>query len=285
MKNHKNLQALEKTLVLAGIDKPNIDKLKILRSAEPDERSNQIVYEAANSLIFEELSRGDLGVCIHVTGEMRALTDPFHRQLCEEMSRRNKGLFKVLFHGPSDPSDSTELIKWNLKRWSSKKQRHWAELLRVINAIANQSVDILSYDTLNEIQYSLFANKYVLLQEAHNDLAESKRVWLLESASINQALSNRAEIFLQKAIDIDETIFKEFTTNLSSLIAYRILSKLIEKPMKEEDILEDKLIQSFTIESPPQNSLNVLEIMRFIEVNEKTISITPAGKEFYNILR
>jgi hypothetical protein len=74
------------------------------------------------------------------------------------------------------------MLKWNLKKWTSKnKKRIWQEELKTIYSIANRSVSLYALDTSNEIQYSVFGYKYILLQEKHDDLATQKHTWLLES--------------------------------------------------------------------------------------------------------
>jgi hypothetical protein len=290
MKNKENSEALERTLNSAGIENFSVDKLNLLEFSEAIPDLNQKVYKATNNLIFEELSqsRGDLGLCIHVTGEMRALTDPFHRQLCEEMQRREKGRFQILFYAPSNLSNPEEnhsnsgaLVDWSLQQWFSEKETHWTEKMRTINAIANQSVDILAYDTQDNIQYSVFGNRYVLLQEKHAAHAESKRVWLIESENVNEQLSEKAKYFINNSVYIDETIFRDFSRSLTELSAYRILSKLKSSQIKEDEFLNDKLIKDFSMD--PLRSLNALKIMKFIEKDENNVlTITTEGIDFSN---
>jgi hypothetical protein len=290
MSNKENLEALETTLRLAGVKNFSVDKLNLLEYSEAVPESNQRVYKATNNLIFEELSQGNLGSCIHVTGEMRALTDPFHRQLCEEMIRREKGRFQVLFYAPENLYNFEEnhpspeaLVDWNLNQWfsQSQKETHWTEKMRTTNAIANQSVDILAYDTQDKIQYSVFGNRYVLLQEKHTAHAESKRVWLIESDKVNEELSDNAELFIDNSVNIDSSIFRNFSKSLTQLSAYRILSKLKDSKIKEEEILNDRLIKDFSIN--PLRSLNALKIMKFVEKDENDfLKITLEGIDFSN---
>lgn len=220
-------RALISTLDLTGLESPNPKRIKTLAFSSAKKQENKRVHQATNRLIFELLSTEDLGTCIHVTGEARAMTDPFHRQVCAEMRRRNKGSFFVLYNIPDDRRVSAAaLVQWNLSRWASGTLSRWDEELRTIDVIAKRSVNLLAYNTLDEIQYSVFGDKYVLLQEKHSDNATSKRVWLLESEGVNSHLTERAKGFVAAAADIDEGLFREFIVNLSGTAARRCLSLL-----------------------------------------------------------
>ncbi|MCE3269031.1 MAG: hypothetical protein K0R49_1283 [Burkholderiales bacterium] len=280
MSEKSNDEALETTLQLAGIKNPNLRKIKILEFGGANDRSAKIVHDATNKILFNQLSESDLGLCVHVTGEMRALIDPFHRQLCEEMVRLNKGQFQVLFYAPEDKqADNEQLVSWNLERWTRKSKVHWKERIKTINTIANQCVDILAYDTRNEIQYSVFGNKYVLLQERHSDSALNKRVWLLEAERVNEELSEKAMSFINNAKNINEVAFRDFSLNLTTVAAKRILSMVHDLPKEVDSILNDSLVRNFT--RNPEKAFGALKAMKFIEeIEDNKIKITDSGREF-----
>ncbi|MBI5061674.1 MAG: hypothetical protein HZB67_05160 [Candidatus Aenigmarchaeota archaeon] len=272
--------ALFKTLELAGVKNPVPKKLKVLEFSKAKKDENRKVREAANFLIHDLLETNDLGTCIHVTGEMRALTDPFHRQICEEMKRRDKGSFHVLFNIPPERrQNAAALVAWNLSKWAEFRSRQWKEELRTIDVIANRSVNLLAYETLQDIQFSVFGHKYILLQEKHNDEVASKRIWLLESEAINGLLVERGRQFISGAVNIDEGLFREFAINLSGLVARWYLSKLEKKSIEKDNLLSDSFIRDFA--QNPQGSLDALKIMGFIvESKYGLLNITSTGREF-----
>lgn len=282
MADKSDEQALISTLKLAGIANPKLDKIRTLEFSRANKKENKRVHDATNRLILDLLESEDLGTCIHVTGEMRALADPFHRQVCEEMRRRDKGSFHVLYHLPTDRhQNAAALVQWNLSRWAAGRTRRWDEELRTIDVIGNRSVDLLAYDTLQEIQYSVFGKKYVLLQEKHPDTSVSKRVWLLESDDINGHLSERARTFIDNAVNIDEGMFREFAVNLSGVAARRCLSKLEKGALEKDRVLSDPLVSDFARD--PQGSVDALKVMEFVKEDRAgRLHITPSGRKFLN---
>lgn len=273
-------QALIDTLELAGVRIPKLRTISVLDFSSADKEENKKVHEATNLLILSLLSINELGECIHVTGEMRALTDPLHRQLCEEMQRRDMGNFQVLYNIPEEHrQNAAKIVRWNLSRWVTGKGRQWAEELRTIDVIANRSVDLLAYNTTNEIQYSVFGKKYILLQEKHRNKVLQKRVWLLKSEKLNELLVDRGRALIEKSGDIDEGLFREFTVNLSGAAARRMLVILIQNRNDNSNLLNDPFIRDFAAD--PQGALDALKVMDFVaEDDRERLSITPSGREF-----
>ena len=67
--------------------------------------------------------------------------------------------------------NAASIVGWNLERWAYGKSRNWEDELRSIDVIANRSVDLFAFDTSREIQYTVFGNRHILLQE--QDLLKS----------------------------------------------------------------------------------------------------------------
>jgi len=273
---------LGRTLELAGIKTTEKNFPKILSHGNSIDTIKN-THRDTNEKIQECLNNNSLGECIHITGEMRALTDPFHRYLCEEISQKSKSVFRVIYNLPEEHRDNpTKILKWNLESWATDtNNRKWHEELRTIYSIANRSVNLYALDTSNEIQYSVFGNKYILFQEKHKDRALKKHTWLLESESVNSALTDKAEKLIQKSIDIDGGNYRKFTKNLCSIASRRILSLLQKKhSMCQGEIISDNLIKDYT--DNPQAIIDVLLIMNFIEKQKNCshIKISTAGSEF-----
>lgn len=242
------------------------------------------VHNKTNNLIQECLEANSLGECIHVTGEMTALTDPFHRYLCEEISRKEQKVFRVIFNLPKQHmQNTTKILEWNLEGWASvKPDRKWYEELRTIYSIANRSVSLYAFDTSNEVQYSVFGNKYILLQEKHENRITDKHTWLLESKSANSFLSIKAEELIKKSKDIDEGNYRRFTQNINSVASKYFLSILCKThSLPIEKLITDDTASDFT--ESTQEIIDTLIIMNFIKLDEnESVIITDSGREFIN---
>lgn len=239
-------------------------------------------HRETNNLIQQSLNSNSLGECIHITGEMRALTDPFHRYICEEINHKEKDVFRVVYNLPKDRmSNSIEILKWNLESWASdSSDRKWYEELRTIYSIANRSVNLFALDTSNEIQYSVFGHKYILLQEKHKDRARNKHTWLLESESVNSLLTEKADELIKQSIDVDGGNYRNFTKNINSIASKRYLSLLSKNDsMPIEKLLSDHIIKDFS--ESPEEILDTLKVMGFVRLmGTELMKITGAGREF-----
>jgi hypothetical protein len=273
----------------AGVECPRLKDLTILDFCKvhiselnkPGWNSSKRIYETTNKKLLELVKSSDLGKCIHVTSEMRALTDPFHRQICEEMRRQNKGGFIILYKVPLEQRrTAASLVEWNLIRWGKGKIRRWEEELRTIDVVANRAVDLFAYEGQNQIQFSVFGHQFILLQERHLDLSKKKRVWFLKSDRISQILIIKAESLIKGAEEIDEGMFREFTLNLSSPASSRCLKKLASKSYEKSSLLRDSIVN---YEPDILGVLYSLKTMEFItEDDHHVFNITRKGYEFYN---
>jgi|GEM_PF-6882308 hypothetical protein len=276
-KNDSN-KKLEQTLESVGIN----SKLPTIISHGYSREDIKNTHRETNNLIQESLKKNSLGECIHITGEMRALTDPFHRYICEEINQQEKNVFRVVYNIPEENmKNSTSILKWNLESWASdKSDRKWYEELRTIYAIANRSVNLYALDTSDEIQYSVFGNKYILLQEKHKDRAKNKHTWLLESELVNSFLTARANELIKKAKDVDEGNYRRFTKNISGITSKRFLSILREgNNVSIENLLLDEIANDFT--DSPEEIIESLIIMGFVKSeNNDLTQLTEAGREF-----
>lgn len=270
--------SLRRTLELVGIDDP---KYSIISHGFYSEERKE-THKQTNDLIKICLEKNVLGDCIHITGEMRALTDPFHRYLCDEINQRDKEVFRVIYNLPEDHMrNSTTILEWNLESWNSdREKRKWYEELRTIYSIANRSVNLYALDTSNEIQYSVFGNEYILLQEKHEDKTENKHTWLLKSESLNSELTNKAIELVNRATDIDESNYRKFTKDINSIASKRYLSILAENQNTHiEKLLLDDVANDFT--DSPNEIIEALRVMDFINIKcSEFLEITQSGREF-----
>lgn len=269
------------TLVQAGVLYSDAIKVEIVSASGIDPIENSRVHAKTNAAIFELLQKNELGKCVHVTGGARALTDPYHRQMCEAMRSEQKEPFQVLYYVPNDLKDGTwEIVRWNLNRWGSKGFSDWRQKLLTLNMIGSGGVDLKAYDERSHVQYSVFGNRYIQVQGKHEDAALAKSVWLIKSENVNGQLTEIAEADLQKACHVDESHFKDFVsalfTNTARLMLYQILEG---KVSTHEQLLEDKNIS--LIDPDASEKLAALQVMGF--VNEDAggrLAITSDGRSF-----
>jgi hypothetical protein len=280
----KQRDALARTLDLAGLGSIKADKINCLALADPKIEQNERVHRATNNLIMDLMREGNVGRCIHVTGEMRALLDPFHRDLCAQMHRLDGRQFSILYNLPPDRrNDRYSAIGWSLNKWSEKGQRTWQEYLRTFDVIAERVVDIRASKTESPVQYSVFGSKFVQLQEKHRDAQQAKRVWLLESSELNEALTDHGERMLAEAQEVDERWYGGFVTSLGDLGARSVLRKLSAGHSFSTEELDDETLRSFN--TSPLDSAKALKTMGFAVADEKDRwTISKPGREYTELL-
>lgn len=273
---------LVETLVEAGVSRAVARKAEILSWSKDDPRANERVHAATNTLLLDLLRADDVGKCIHVTGGARALTDPFHRQICEEMQTDDKAPFQVLYHVPDSVArDGWGVVKWNLNNWERKGFLDWKQKLRTLRMIGKKAVDLKAFDERSKIQFSVFGHRYAQVQGQHGDQDPAKYVWLIRSESVNGLLSASAETDLTKSADVDESVFSEVVSTIFSNSARAILKKISSaSTISKEDILSDKVIEM--IDPNPGVTLEALRVISFVSSNERgKLMLTDDGAEFY----
>lgn len=273
---------LHKTLALLELNRTNVSKKDIIAHCNTDQGRDH-VHKKTNIILREIIEKNNLGTCIHITGEMSVLTDPFHRFLCEEISLKEKDVFRIVYSHPEEYlTSAVNMLQWNTKKWATKRTgKKWYEQLRTIYSIANRSVNLFSLANIdNKVHYSVFGNKYILIHGNRTDRNFSKHTWLLESEKLNAELSNKGEEFIRKSIDIDEGNYKRFTLNLSGVASKHILKKLSTQVYIEiEKIFDDQIANDFT--DSVKDVVQSLSIMKFIEIDDKGLTkITDSGREF-----
>lgn len=279
--NDKSRDLLIKTLEQAGVPSSDAEKVEVISWAGADPAENGRVHAKTNATIFELLRKNELGKCVHVTGGARALTDPYHRQMCEAMRSEHKEPFQVLYYVPIDiKEDSWGIVKWNLSRWGEKGFSDWRQKLLTLNMIGSRGVDLKAFDERSHFQYSVFGNRYIQVQGKHRDDALAKNVWLIKSENVNGRLTEIAEADLHKASDIDERCFKDFVSTLFTNTARIMLYKIMEGKVSTRDqLLADKSI-SF-IDPDASEKLAALQVMRFVDEDAiGHLVITADGRSF-----
>lgn len=273
--------ALNATLEKAGVGASLLGGLEILSSSGADTAGNETVHLATNDKIEQALADDSLGVCIHVTGGARALTDPIHRSVCTAIVGRGNDPFTVLYKVPVEKRSSrNRIVEWNLRQWGQKGFKNWRERFQAIDLVGHRSVDLKAYDAIHEIQFSVFGNQFIQIQGEHSEAAKSKPVWLIRSAKINQALTEQALKASSKSADIDESLFREFSLDLHSLLSRYLLRKVTSTPGIDRDgLLGDPNLMDAI--GDPSEMLDSLCVMDFIVQDQtSTLKVTEQGREF-----
>ena len=234
MANKADEHALSATFEQAGIGTVDPRKVTCLAFSEANQVDNELVYSAANDLLVTLIKDKSVGHCIHVTGEMRAEADPFHRRVCAEIYERGQEKFSLIYNIPPKYRDSPEGVgQWNAESW---RRSGWVDRLSAFSIIGKDMVDVFAYDTLDKIQFTVFGDRYVLLQEKHNDEVNEdpkggailKRVWLLACEKLNQAFAEKALAIKSDAEALPDALFRRFAVSIHGVTSRAIISRLIK---------------------------------------------------------
>lgn len=272
---------LVETLVEAGIGRADARKADIIDFARVDAKDNERVHAKTNSIIFDLLQTNSLGRCIHVTGGARALTDPYHRKLCEAIRNDDREPFKVLYHVPENLGEQHwGLVAWNLKRWGKKGFSGWRQKIMTLRMIGGGGVDLKAYDERERIQYSVFGHRYAQIQSKHADDALAKFVWLINSEKVTGHLEEVADADIAKAKDIDESVFDRMVSTLFSNAARALMFDVLDFPGRSADqILHDPELSK--MDGDLAATLEALKVMEFIDADVRgLLSLTRDGRSF-----
>jgi predicted transcriptional regulator len=256
--------------------------IQICEHSSADVEENAYVYRKTNEILLSMLQEGkSLGGSTHITGEMRALADPPHRRVCRENWNLDRSRLNVVAYLPTKyRTFGRDIWAWNLKSWE-KKEADWMNHLDAFDLLANAKVNLFALQKLEKIHYSVFGDRYILLQSKHSHGTHAKPVWLLESTSLVEVLAPKTERTLEKAEYINSRIFKEFTLAISSSTALHILFSLLDhgkiEGMKFRASLKKdmRLFQESYIED--------LKAVGFIKEDGGVIQITEAGKDYLKL--
>ncbi|MBI2373884.1 MAG: hypothetical protein HYV07_07795 [Deltaproteobacteria bacterium] len=269
-------EALEATLDLADVSEVKVKPSEILAASPAQKQENHKVHLHTNQLLLRVMGLEPNAECIHITGEMRALSDPFHRQVCRQFFAKHNRPISVVYNLPDDDrTSSSRIANWNRKRWS---KIDWHHHLAAFDLIAGGVATAFAFNTLEHIQYTVFGHRYVLLQEKHVDRASAKRVWLLSSAKLNEALTNQAQSIIRGSQRVPSSLFRNFTRSLSSLSSLQILSILAREGEKRREYFDTH--RAFH-QAEIASSVDDLSTMGFISLESAgVIKITGEGESF-----
>ena len=88
--------ALAATIAATGFTE-TVDDNDCVAFSPATSEANKAIHAKANDQLLRALLDNSAGHCIHITGEMRALADPFHRRLCAELAKRVNTRFTIVY--------------------------------------------------------------------------------------------------------------------------------------------------------------------------------------------
>ena len=105
---------LEKELAEIGIRNIENYNISYLKYSPKNKGKNKELYKIANDYLLETIEKNDSGKFIHVTGEMKALADPNHRNCIKQLYEQNKQQFVILFSLP----EGYDLCGYDIKKYN-----------------------------------------------------------------------------------------------------------------------------------------------------------------------
>jgi hypothetical protein len=201
--------------------------MKVLDYSSADQAGNVRLHTLTNRTLLKAVMSNSAGDCIHITGRMNALADPFHRRMCAEVARSGKGRFVVVYDAPSIRDGAENLALHSAARWT---RATWDDKLAAMRLIGEEFVDVLAAPTKDAVQYTVFGNKFVQLQGMHSDAAgapnDGKPIWLIQHEEVNGFLTEKAKNTVDQSRDIPEAVFRNLFVRMNGVAAHNIIKAL-----------------------------------------------------------
>jgi hypothetical protein len=265
----------------------SLDVNVILHSDAVKEANEQLYRSVNQDFLLPMVEKEDPKECIHVTGEMRALSDRLHRLVCRKMVKKYNNRFKMVISLSSVEESyykmnsffGREIMRWVRKEWRGLNL-NWFDYLDVFDLLSDEEVTLYRLRQPEKIHFSIFAGEYVLLQAEHPPGTHVKEVWLLKSELLYKQLLAKCKEIINKAELLHPRVFRDFMLSISGPSAANILFLLREnkKMMIKQLISELKSLELL------EDAYNNLRAAGFIEEMENYCLLTEEGKEYANFL-
>lgn len=275
---HESREALDQVLSLLGAIELSKDT-EIITYSGADAPGNDKVNQSANDRWMDIARTGELGTCVHVTGEMRALSDRYHRRVCREGYEKQNISVLTIYRLPKDCRDSGDsVLKWNLRNWPKST---WQDHFAACDLIADGSVNVFAAEKDEAVQYSVFGKQYILLQGQHSSERPLKKKWLLQSTVLAGFMIDRAMTIIRGAAPVPSSLFREVPFSLSSPDVLGILVSLDKK----RRLSQRQLLAS--IPSADADSIGIqlarLDMVGFLEHWGEDFALTQSGREYLSL--
>jgi len=272
-------EVLHRTLAAADVS-PSVEKSTvILRASGENADENRNLYQSVNRTLLKRLETRPLRDCTHITGEMRALSDKFHRHVLRQATKQQAEEPTVLFSLPrSDRNAASRILRWNRESWGEESSI--LDHLSAFDILSQGSIQLWAADGDPGVQYSLFDNELVLMQSAHAIRQHVKYVWFLQSEALHGILSKRADELIQTSESLSSGRFTRFNLNLSDPAAMDILAMLRDAPGLAPSELPPRLRGHERV----TELLDDLDSCGFIERTRNGFQLARAGFEYLRYL-
>lgn len=252
-------------------------RLTILQYASPDDTKGiRDLHYQTNLTIRKCLDQDSLGTCLHITGRMNAINDPFHSDLCTTIFRRTESPFKFSYFDQAEPDKTPiDIVKQKRIMWPSN---NWKASLGALRKEAQSQIETYSVTEKNLVQFTVFGNRFVQLQSRHDDVGSnpvSKHVWLIESQKMHDILLQHATSVISSASHVPANLFREAYDLMLGLGAKVVLQQLsgVEAIDKQDAV---SVVSNF--HDNPSEVISALGEFGFVSDGEN-ISITEQGQE------
>lgn len=255
--------------------------MRIIAYSPDDEAENIKLHATTNRTLQKSILNGHIGDCIHITGKMNALADPYHRRLCAEVARQGKTRFKIVYDGSiGGPTQGRGAAARSARRWANAA---WSDKLSAVRLIGEELVDLWAGPTKEALQYTVFGGRYTQLQGEHREAdgapSTSKPIWLIDSEEVNGILTEWADATLAKSHDVSEGEFREFFIRTNGVAAHDMLRTLSEKgPVHRSELLTSRLLDFDPGAGDILESLGDLGLVA--PGIDGTVGITAGGRQF-----
>lgn len=242
-------------------------------------------HHLTNTTIQRCLEGNSLGTCIHITGRMSALNDPYHANLCKNIFQNSNDPFKFTYFDQGQPDvTAINIIKQKVIMWGKV---NWRQTISLLRSEAMSHVEIFANAEQEKFQYTIFGNEYVQIQSAHSvngTKKVDKNVWLIKSEGLYDELKSRSEIKLSKRNHVSAQLLREAVLLLTGTGSRIVFNELISSETGEHAISNIKsLISDYT--ETPDDIIEAQRELGFLEIDANGISrITQEGRHFSELL-
>lgn len=272
-------KTLKTELLVIGINIFNLHQINYLNYSLAYEEKIKELYQDANAHLIEFINSRKTGKFIHITGEMKALADPSHRNCVKELYEHNKQQFEIMFSLPDAYSlNGSDVKRYNIAEW---KDANWIDHLDSFDILGANKVKLFNKYERESIHYSLFGSEIIIFQSRHIPREQKKKkVWLLQSEPLFKKLEKHAKGVFEKSTYIGPRTFFQFNLSLSSNISLHLLFSLQNNgpAQKDEFVRQLKMLEIYD-----KSIIENLKIIGFIQDIDNSYQISNYGKYFLKL--
>jgi len=274
--DNESIVQLARVFKALGIDSTKDIKYEILTYSKPDYEENRAFYKKTNERFSALLESRRIENFVHVTGEMSAIINPEHYEVCTKYCKKEKKSFRIYSYLKRDIERTPQnIIRSDAPIWNES----WRNIMSAFDLLAAGWALLRVSPSFPEIHYTQFGENLVILQGIHAH-GEEKFLWFISSGDLMEILDARTLEIDKKSELISPSLFYDFASSISSGISLQTLFTISEagKPVMKKKLKGNTL--------PHQDFMNVYENLKcigFLYENADFVEITDSGKEFLTL--